>query len=341
MKPTIYNVAEKAGVSISTVSKVMNNQPVRKETKQKVLEAAKELNYKPSILASALTGKRTSTIGFLAPDISNPSIAEMARAVEDFALEHGFNLVICSTDFKSEKEDSYVSLLRQKRVDGFILAGGFRNRGIISELIKEAVPVILLSEYYPACPINAVTVNNFIGGYEIATHLISLGHTSIAVIAEENSSSQERIRGYRKALQDHNIRAHEDLIVISDSSAEHAQRLAGGLLGSSHPPTAIIACNDVLAIGTLLGAREKNMKIPENLSITGFGNTLLSKNSNPPLTTVEIPIQSMCSLAVDLLVEEIEKKSKGKQAVLMLPKLIIQKSTGVCLVSDLNKEDVS
>lgn len=337
MKLTIYDVAEKAGVSISTVSKVMNNQPIGKKTKQKVLKVAEELNYKPSVLASALTGKRTSTIGFLLPDISNSVIAEMARAVEDRAVEYGFNLVICSTDFKAEKEERYVSLLRQKSVDGFILAAGFRNKAVVSELLKEAVPVILLSEYQPHLAINTVTVDNFMGGYEIAAHLIALGHRRIAVIAEDNSSSQERIRGYRKALQDHNLEIREDLIVISDSSVGHAQHLAGDLLDSLHPPTAIMACNDILAIGTLLGAREKNIKIPEDLSITGFDNTLLSKSSDPPLTTVEIPIRNMCSLAVDLLVEEIEKKNESKQAVLMLPKLIRRESTGVCPMKDKNE----
>ncbi|GAA3330778.1 hypothetical protein GCM10020331_084680 [Ectobacillus funiculus] len=127
------------------------------------------------------------------------------------------------------------------------------------------------------------------------------------------------------------------MIVISDSSVEHAQRLAGDLLDSLHPPTAIIACNDILAVGALLGAREKNIKIPEELSITGFDNTLLSKSSDPPLTTVEIPIRSMCSLAVDLLVEEIEKRNERKQAVLMLPKLIRRESTGICPMKDRNE----
>ncbi|WP_034671975.1 LacI family DNA-binding transcriptional regulator [Ectobacillus panaciterrae] len=332
MKATIYDVAEKAGVSISTVSKVINNQPVGKKSKQKVLEAMQELNYKPSVLASALTGKRTSTIGFLLPDIANPLVAEMARRVEDRAHEYGFNVVICSTDLKLEKEERYVSLLRQKSVDGFILAGGFRNREVILELLRDNVPIILLSESQPYSSITTVTVDNFMGGYDLASHLISLGHTRIAVIAEDNSSSQERIRGYKQALKDNDLDITEDLIVISDSSPEHAQHLTTFLLDSPNPPTAIISCNDVLAIGALLGVREKNLKIPEDLSITGFDNTLLSKSSDPPLTTVEVPVQNMCSRAVDLLIEEIKGKSIEKQKILMLPKLIIRKSTSSCPV---------
>ncbi|QJX81308.1 LacI family DNA-binding transcriptional regulator [Priestia megaterium] len=336
MKSTIYDVAEKAGVSISTVSKVLNNQPVGKKSKQKVLKIMQELNYKPSVVASALTGKRTSTIGFLLPDIANPIVAEMARRVEDRAHEYGFNVVVCSTDLKLEKEERYVSLLRQKRVDGFILAGGFRNREIALELVKDNIPVILLSESQPYSSLTTVTVDNFIGGYELASHLISLGHKKIAVIAEDNSSSQERIRGYKQALKDNDLDIPEELIVTSNSSPEHAQLLTTSLLDSFSPPTAIMSCNDVLAIGTLLGAREKSLKVPEELSITGFDNTLLSKSCDPPLTTVEVPVQNMCSQAVDLLIEEIKGKTIEKQKILMLPKLIIRKSTSFCPVQSRN-----
>ncbi|MCY8238823.1 LacI family transcriptional regulator [Bacillus inaquosorum] len=327
MKTTIYDVAEKAGVSISTVSKVINHQPVGIKSKQKVLDAMQELNYKPSVLASALTGKRTSTIGFLLPDIANPLIAEMARRVEDRAHEYGFNVVICSTDFKSEKEERYVSLLRQKRVDGFILAGGFRNKQVIHELISDNIPVILLSESQPYSSLTTVTVDNFLGGYELTAYLISLGHSRIAVIAEDNASSRERIRGYSQALQESDLDIHEDLIVVTDSTAESAQSLASSLLQSSNPPTAMICCNDILAIGALLAAREEHVLVPEELSITGFDNTLISKSSDPPLTTVEVPVQSMCSQAVDLLIDEIEGKASEKQKILVLPKLIVRKST--------------
>jgi DNA-binding LacI/PurR family transcriptional regulator len=329
VKITIYDVAERAGVSISTVSKVMNDQQVGKKSKQKVLSAMEELNYKPSVLASALTGKRTSTIGFLLPDIANPFVAEIARQVEDRAHEQGYNLVICSTDLKSEKEERYVSLLRQKSVDGFIFAGGFRNKIVVEELLRDDVPIIFLAaESHPNLSVNTVTVDNYVGGYEIASHLISLAHTRIAVIAEDATSSRARIRGYKQALEDHGIEIQEDLIRISNSSVEHAINLAKELLDIPNPPTAIIGSNDLLAIGALIGAREKNLTIPNDISITGFDNTLLSKSSDPTLTTVDQPTQSMCSQAVDILIEEIEGKRKDRQKILVLPKLIIRKSTG-------------
>lgn len=207
---------------------------------------------------------------------------------------------------------------------------GFRNKEVIHELIRDNIPVILLSESQPYSSVTTVTVDNFLGGYELAAHLISLGHTRIAVVAEDNASSRERIRGYSQALQESDLDVHEGLIVVTDSTAESAQTMASSLLQSSNPPTAIICCNDILAIGALLAAREKHVQVPEELSITGFDNTLLSKSSDPPLTTVEVPVQSMCSQAVDLLIGEIEGKASEKQKILVLPKLIVRKSTS-CL----------
>ncbi|OYD07403.1 LacI family DNA-binding transcriptional regulator [Paludifilum halophilum] len=330
MKPTIYDVAEKAGVSIATVSYVMNNQKVGKKSKEKVLKVMEELNYKPSVLASALTGKRTTTIGFLLPDLANPFVAGMARRVEDRAHERGFNVVICSTDFDEGKEALYTSLLKQKSVDGFILAGDFKNAAVVRELLQEYTPVVLLAASHPSLSVTSVTVDDFAGGYEVASHLISLGHEKIAVIAEDAASSQGRIHGYKQALQDQGLEIREDMIVISNSSSEDGERLAEKLLDRSDPPTAIFACNDLLAIASILVARKKGLRIPDDLSIAGFDNTLLSRSSDPPLTTVEQPVQDMCSQVVDLLIEEIEGKSKTKQRIVMLPKLMIRNSTGVC-----------
>mgnify|MGYP001340472939 CR=1 FL=1 len=328
MKPTIYDVAKEAGVSIATVSKVMNNQRVGQKSKEKVLQAMEKLNYKPSVLASALTGKQTSTIGFLLPDLANPFIAEMARRVEDRAYERGYNLVICSTDFEPDKEAFYVSLLKQKSVDGFIIAGGFKHIEVVTQLLEEQFPVVLLGESYPSLSINSVKVDDFIGGYEVASFLISLGHKKIAVIGEEASSSRERIRGYEQALHDHNLPINKRMVMItSHSNVENVERVAGELL-DQEAPTAIFACNDILAIGVILAARERKLQIPKDLSIVGFDNTFLSRSSDPPLTTVKQPIQDLCFQAFDMLIEEIKGESKYKQRVVLLPELIVRKSTG-------------
>ncbi|SMO41534.1 LacI family DNA-binding transcriptional regulator [Melghirimyces algeriensis] len=330
MKPTIYDVAERAGVSIATVSYVLNNQRVGKKSKEKVLQAMRELNYKPSVLASALTGKPTSTIGFLLPDLANPFVAEMARRVEDRAHERGYNLVICSTDFDPNKEALYTSLLKQKSVDGFILAGGFKSVEIIKELLEEQTPVALLAESHPSTSVNSVKVDDFTGGYEVTSYLLSLGHRRIAVLGEDATSTQDRIRGYKQALMENGIEVREEWIAISDFNRGNGERLVGEMLGASDRPTAVFACNDLLAIDAILAAREKKIPVPDDLSIIGFDNTLLSRACDPPLTTMEQPMQDMCSQVVDLLIEEIEGKSDLKKRIIMLPRLIIRQSTGPC-----------
>ncbi|GED17164.1 LacI family DNA-binding transcriptional regulator [Aneurinibacillus migulanus] len=328
MKPTIYDVAREASVSIATVSKVINNTGrISDKTRKKVLEVMEQLHYQPSVVASALTGKRTYTIGLLIPDLANPFFAEIARYVEDRGNEMGFSLVMCSTDNNSKKEEKYISLLRQKSVDGIILASGFTNDKILKELNKEKFPLALISQDISGLSVDSVTVDDFLAGYQATEHLLTLNHKKIAVIAENSRSSKERIRGYREALQDAKLDYDDNLIVISDSMSDTGKQLADQLLELSDRPTAIICCNNLLAIGAIHSAREKGLILPDELSITGFDDTILATAVEPPLTTVKQPIREMSYQVMDLLIQKIEGKTSTKQKRVLVPKLIIRKST--------------
>jgi DNA-binding LacI/PurR family transcriptional regulator len=328
MKPTIYDVANKAGVSIATVSKVINNTGrIGEKTRQRVLTIMQELKYQPSVVASALSGKKTFTIGLLIPDLANPFFSEIARSIEDRGHELGFSVVMCSTDNNSEKEAKYISLLKQKSVDGFILASGFKNDEILKEIVKEKIPIALVSLDIPALAVDSVTIDDFMGGYQATSHLIALGHREIAVIAEDSRSSKERIRGYRHVLEEHRLTFDDSMILISDFTVEDGRRLSGQILDSKEPPSAIFACNDLLAMGTIQAARERGIKIPDELSVVGFDNTILSTATDPPLTTVAQPTHDMGRQVVDMLTEEIAAQKKVKQKVVLLPELIIRNST--------------
>jgi DNA-binding LacI/PurR family transcriptional regulator len=328
MKPTIYDVAREAGVSIATVSKVINNTGrISDKTRKKVLKIMEELDYQPSVVASALTGKRTYTIGLLIPDLANPFFAEIARSVEDRGQELGFSVVMCSTDYNSDKEAKYISLLKQKSVDGIILASGFKNDKILKELIKEKLPIALISQDIPGLAVDSVTVDDFLGGYQVTEHLLALGHQKIAVIAEDTRSSKERIRGYQEALKDAGFTCDERLIFVSASTVEESKRLAAQLIGLGERPTAVFACNDLLAIGTIQAARENGLILPDDLSVVGFDNTLLATIVDPPLTTVNQPIHEMGRQVVDLLMQKIEGEKNMKQKVVLLPELVIRNST--------------
>jgi len=330
MKPTIYDVAREAGVSIATVSKVINETGrISDKTRNKVLQIMRKLDYQPSVVASALTGKSTYTIGLLIPDLANPFFAEVARSVEDRGHELGFNLVMCSTDNNPQKEAQYISLLKQKRVDGIIVATGMSNDALLKDLVKQEMPLALIARDLPALAVDSVLVDDFIGGYQAASHLTGLGHRRIAIIAEDLSlmSSKERIRGYRHALEEANLPYDESLVLVSDFTVEGGKRCTKQLLDLPEPPTAIFACNDLLAIGAVQAAREQGLRIPDDLSVVGFDNTILATIIDPPLTTVAQPIRDMGRQVMDLLVQEVRGQKTLKQRIVLLPQLVVRQST--------------
>jgi LacI family transcriptional regulator len=327
--PTIYDVAEKAGVSIATVSKVINNTGrISDKTRKKVLGVMDEIKYYPSVVASALTGKRTQTIGLLVPNLANPFYAELARSMEDRADELGFSIVICSTDYKEEKEDKYVSLLIRKRVDGFIITSGFNNVSLIKELINQKIPVALIAYNISRESLSTVSVDDYTGGYQATAHLAELGHQRIAVISEKVQSSAERIRGYQNALKDYQLSFNETLLTETKATVNNGEKEAEKFLNLEEPPTAIFAFNDILAIGAMGAVRKKGLSIPEDISVIGFDDTILARHCYPPLTTMAQPLEEIGDQAVELLVAEIEGKATKKQRILLQAELVVRQSTG-------------
>lgn len=330
MKTTIYDVAKKAGVSISTVSRVINNTGrISAKTKKRVLDVIEQLGYQPSVVASALTGKRTRTIGLIIPDVANPFFAELARRVEDRGRELGFNLLMCNTDNNPDTEDMYLSLLRQKSVDGIIIGTNARNHRVLRELLEENLPVALIAQDIPELMIDVVAVDDYLGGYQAAQHLVSLGHKRIAILVGNmnRTSDKYRLEAFRQALEDHGLELTEELVIRTDYSREDGKRAARELLTSPKRPTAIFACFDFLAIGVYQAAKELGLRIPDDVSVVGFDNTILASIVDPPLTTIAQPIDEMGRQVMDLLVREIEGDKKTKQRIILPPELIIRQST--------------
>lgn len=277
MKPTIYSVAEEAGVSISTVSKVINQTGhISERTRQKVIEVMAQLNYHPSVVASALTGKPTKTIGLLVPDISNPFFADLARSIEDRSHERGFHVVMCNTDNDAEKEKKYLSLLIRQRIDGLIVASAFRNANLLKNMLKQDIPISVIASEIPHISVNTVTVDDYKGSYLATDYLLSLHHKKIAIITENAKSNHARLDAFRDAMQ---------------------------------------------------AAKEFKIDVPQDLSVIGFDNTVLSTTITPMLTTVAQPTKEMAVNVVDLLVREMKYPAIHKEHLLLEPKLIVRKST--------------
>jgi DNA-binding LacI/PurR family transcriptional regulator len=328
MKVTIYDVAREANVSIATVSKVINNTGrISEKTRKKVKEVMRKLDYQPNLMASALMGKQTKTIGLLIPDLANPFFSELARSIEDRGHELGYNLVICSTDYQEEKENKYLTLLLQKRVDGFILASGFENLNKVEELIKDNIPVAIVARDFPMISVNAVALDDFMGGYIAANYLIDLGHKDIAIIASNVWSNRERLRGFKHALEEHNLKFRDDFEYITEINVESGKVMTIKYLSNANPPTAIFACNDLVAVGAIQAAKKLGINVPEQLSVVGFDNTIVATIIEPNLTTIAQPIQNMGKEVMDLMVSILNGDKQDITRLTLLPTLVEREST--------------
>jgi DNA-binding LacI/PurR family transcriptional regulator len=330
MKATIYDVAKEAGVSIATVSLVINGKgKISEERREEIRQIIMRMGYKPSMIASALTGKKTYALGLLVPDISNPFFAEIARAVEDEGQRHGYSVFICSTDNKDEKVEHYAALLQQKNVDGVIIGTGLKELSVLKPLLQGGVPVALLAREFPSVVVPSVVVDDYAGGAAAAEHLISLGHRHLAVLAEQDSisSSRERVRGFRHTAEAAGITL--DPAFVLSSGIKEGKNKAQELLQRDDRPTAIFCCNDMLAIGALRAAKEMGLRIPQDCSIVGFDDTVLASVTDPPLTTIAQPIEQMGQTAVQLLIRQIGQPGEQPERVVLTPSLSIRQSSMV------------
>ena len=329
MKVTIYDVAKEANVSIATVSKVINNNGrISEKTRRKVKEIMLELDYRPNMIASALMGKQTKTIGLLIPDFSNPFFSELAKSIEDRGHELDYNLVICNTDYDPEKESNYLSLLKQKQVDGFILASGFENLDEVEQQIVDDIPIVIVARDFPMFSVNAVALDDFMGGYLAAEYLIELGHENIGVVARDLYSNRERLRGFNYVLEEKGLKLNTNFQYIKEADHIKAGRKMMEIYSDSEqPPTAIFACNDLLAAGVIQYAKEIDLRVPEDLSIIGFDNTSIASIIEPGLTTIAQPIQGMGKEVMDLIISIIKGEREDKSRITMLPSLVKRNST--------------
>ncbi|RAP74575.1 LacI family DNA-binding transcriptional regulator [Paenibacillus montanisoli] len=335
MKATIYDVAREAGVSIAAVSQVINGKgKISEERRAKIMDVMERLGYKPSVIAAALTGKKTYTLGLLVPDISNPFFAEIARAVEDRVDHHGYSLVICSTDNQDERVERYLTLLQQKSVDGIIIGTGIEDKELLAPILAKSIPVTMIARGLPGEAIQTVTVDDYEGGRLAAQHLLSLGHTSMAVLAEHPkvTSSQERIRGFREAMAESGQTLPEYFVKSGGRDLiKDGKRNASELMRYAERPTAIFCCNDLLAIGALQAARELGISVPRELSVIGFDNTILATVTNPALTTIAQPTERMGGLAVDIILQKNGEQPDESSRTVLAPELIVRQSTAAPL----------
>ncbi|WP_163182739.1 LacI family DNA-binding transcriptional regulator [Neobacillus sedimentimangrovi] len=328
MKPTIYDVAEKAGVSIATVSKVVNNTGhISEKTRKKVMKIMEELEYQPSSLAAALTGKKTYTIGVLVPDIANPFFAEVARALENNARETGYSIILCSTDYQLEREQEYLELLLKKQVDGIIIATELKELKALQKLRSRNIPFILFSIDHLSLSAHVVTTDDLRGGYLAGCYLLEKGHRKMAMITEmERPSGRLRLEGFKQALADQKIELDSNAIINAKSKIEDAKLAAQKILQMKERPTAVFASTDLIAAVFINEARKAKVLVPKHISVIGFDNTIYAELSDPGLTTIAQPISDLARYAIQQLLEAIEEPSMPGRRIMLTPTLVERES---------------
>lgn len=237
------------------------------------------------------------------------------------------SVIMCSTDENAEKERKYVELLLGKQVDGFIIASSFHDKSLLKELMKKRIPFVMFTQDNLGLHVASVSVDDFRGGYEATLHLLSKGHRNIVIISENANSSKMRIYGYQEALAEYGVDYNEDNIFRTTASIDNGRECMNEIAQKANVPTAIFACNDIIALGVIQGAKENGLKVPEDISIIGFDNTILATTTVPALTTVAQPIAEMGRKVVDVIIAEINGNNMSKERILFNPQLIVRGTT--------------
>jgi LacI family transcriptional regulator len=303
---TIRDVAHLAAVSIATVSRVVNNSPhkVHQSTRENVLKAIKELDYRPNALARGLLNKKTMTIGIIIPDISNTYYAEIVRGIQDVADTAGYAVILQNTDRNQDRIVKHIYLLREKLADGIIFGGGIiqgdEPLSALGELRDRAVVIGRHEVNFPA-----IRVDNIGGADAVTRHLIDLGHRRIAFIGGPPVSTTivDRLTGYTNALVQNGLVADSQMVMYGNFTPESGCRVTKELFARKEKPTAILSANDQMSFGAFKAVRELGLKIPKDVAIAGFDDIPLSSYFDPPLTSVAIPRYALGTAAMELLVD--------------------------------------
>ncbi len=334
---TIYDVARRASVSTTTVSKVLSNTPyVSATTKARVLEAMRELQYTPSLVARGLSGNRTYVVALVVPYelnylFSDPFLLEIIRGVEDVTNEKDYNLLL-SVARKSDQRSAYTRLLRTGYVDGAITIETFEGDEAARDLEARGIARVSVGYRSDANPINNVHCDDYRGAYEAVTHLLKLGHRRIGVVsgpARFMIAMEERLRGTQEALAAYGLTLDPALLVYGDFTVESGYRASKPLLENPERPTAIFAMNDRMAAGVLRRAQEYSLNVPTDLSLVGFDDIPLTGLVEPPLTTIHQPAFRLGQVATQKLFELINDELKQFEPIVLPVELVVRSSTAL------------
>ncbi|MBK8000184.1 MAG: LacI family DNA-binding transcriptional regulator [Verrucomicrobia bacterium] len=306
----LKDIAAQAGVSVMTVSKVMRDAPdISAATKIRIRALAEQMGYTPDSVAQGLRNKTTKLLGLVISAVTNPVFARVVMAIEEQAHQLGYDVILAQTLNQPEREQAVIRRMLSRRVDGLFITPVYRleqTAPIYEELVKRAVPTVLLGHRAPFCSsfVNVET-DDISASFAATRHLLELGHKRIAFLAGPNAapSSVERLEGYRRALREGGVELDESLIFHAGSTIEEGEKAALQMLQESPNATAVQAVNDLVAIGAANVFLGQGLRIPEDISLVGFGNVLISEHFRVPLTTIRQPKLRLGTAAMDSMLK--------------------------------------
>ncbi|MEY8354801.1 LacI family DNA-binding transcriptional regulator [Lachnospiraceae bacterium 54-53] len=312
----IYDVSEHAHVSIATVSRVINGNPnVSEKTRKRVLEVMKELGYTPNVFARSLGLNTMKTIGIMCADSSDPWLAEAIYYLEKELRSNGYDSILCCSGYLPETKKKYLELLRSKRVDAIILTGSHymeakaKDNAYLLEAARD-IPVMLVNGWLEGEQIYSTVCDDHAAVYEAALSLCRSGRTSVLYLYSGNSySNLRKLSGYRAALKDGGLNLREELMVLCPKDLDAVMERLKRLSDSGIRFDAILAAEDILAVGAVKYADQAGFQIPEDLNIIGYNNSILSRCTTPEITSVDNKVESLCTTTVNTLMKVLEGRN--------------------------------
>ncbi|AZN43134.1 LacI family DNA-binding transcriptional regulator [Paenibacillus albus] len=330
MQPKIKDVARLAGVSVTTVSRVLNGEKyVKDDLKQKVTLAIQELGYAPSHIARSLVRNKTNLIGVIVPDITSSFYATILSSIEEAASENDYNLLVCNISENIDKEHKYLNVFQEMRVEGIIIMHEKINEDIRNLIQKMKIPVIFSSVKPMGQEFVSVIVDDYKAAYDATAYLIGLGHEAIGFLGgdmRDITSGQNRYSGYRNALTDSGIKIIHEHIRFGDYKVKSGYEQMKELLRVKQPPTAVFAVSDDMAVGAMNCIRDNGLRVPEDISVMGFDGSQLTELTRPTLTSMEQPIHEMGKVTMKVLLGQVENGDVPTSDIILEHRLVARES---------------
>ena len=331
---TLRDIASHVGVHPSTVSRVLNpitRQMVTDAIAKKVTRASKELGYRPNTFAQSLKTNKSYTIGVMVPDLTNAAFAPIIKGIDNILEESGYSVIVANTDNSSERAKRNVDKFRERQVDGLVIATARRHDELVADCRADATPFVLAVRSTTDIGVSSVVSDEIMGSNMIISHLTQLGHKDIAYVAGPQSLSTgfERYQGYLQGLAQAGLEAKPDLFAEGEAfTEEEGRRATSKILATRQKFTAILAANDLMALGCYDELVAKGLRCPKDISVVGFDDMPFAGHFNPPLTTVHTSLLDVGAEAARMLLEKIEEPDLPPRALKLRPELIVRASTG-------------